>query len=81
MNVFHHPSGLFLAEHELAAASPGKPVEFRRRPEPEYDPFVHDDVPKTPHRIEVVEVRSIHGSRLVAYVNTAVPETLMYPVA
>ncbi|CAN0563647.1 unnamed protein product, partial [Ectocarpus sp. 12 AP-2014] len=31
------------------------PVEFRRRPEPEYDPFAHDDVPMTHHRLEVVE--------------------------
>ncbi|CAM9724225.1 unnamed protein product [Ectocarpus sp. 4 AP-2014] len=37
------------------APSPGKPVEFRRRPEPEYDPFAHDDVPMTHHRLKVVE--------------------------
>lgn len=62
--IVWHSSHLFLAHmYTLAATSPGKPVEFRRRPEPEYDPFAHDDVPKTPHRIEVVEVRSSHGSR------------------
>ncbi|CAM9640461.1 unnamed protein product, partial [Discosporangium mesarthrocarpum] len=30
-------------------------VEFRRRPEPRYDPFTPDDVPKTNHRIEVMQ--------------------------
>eukprot|EP00904_Undaria_pinnatifida_P003061 jgi/Undpi1/12756/HiC_scaffold_6.g02424.m1 len=37
------------------SASDEKPVEFRRRPEPEYNPFASDDVPKTAHRLEVVE--------------------------
>ena len=39
-----------------AGASSEKPVEFRRRPEPDYNPFAPDDVPKTAHHIEVVEV-------------------------
>lgn len=42
-----------------AGASDEKPVEFRRRPEPEYNPFASDDVPKTAHRLEVVEVKGI----------------------
>lgn len=46
--------------------SPGKEVEFRRRPEPVYDPFAPDDACKTNHRVQVVEVSAIpylHSSR------------------
>lgn len=42
--------------------SPSKPVEFRRRPEPEYNPFASDDVPETAHRLEVVEVWQRYGT-------------------
>ncbi|CAN0031001.1 unnamed protein product, partial [Phaeothamnion confervicola] len=31
------------------------PVEFRRRPEPAYDPFCHDEVPATKHTLTVVQ--------------------------
>lgn len=41
--------------------SPGKPVEFRRRPEPVYDPFAADDVERTSHRLEVAEVGITHS--------------------